>query len=276
MPAHRNLAIPSKLARHITIFACATAFAWFLNTVCDGGRWLRAADAPTSIDDEDFSAELPRIAPVEPRDAVGTFVVAPGFRVELVAAEPLVQDPIAMSFDENGRLYVVEMHDYSEDAEGRLGKIRLLTDTDGDGRFDTSTVFAENLSWPTAVICYDGGIFVGAAPDIVYCKDNDGDGHADVTQRVFTGFGRSNVQGLLNSFAWGLDNRIHGATSSSGATVRRADDEKAKPIVLSGAILHSIRAPSPSRPPAAAANMACPSTNGGINTSARTAIIFRK
>lgn len=193
-----------------------------------------AADAPASIDQEDFSAELPRIPPVEPRDAIATFVTAPGFRVDQVAAEPLVDDPIAMAFDENGRLYVVEMQDYSEDAEGRLGKVHLLTDTDGDGHFDTSSVFAENLSWPTAVICYDGGIFIGAAPDILYCKDNDGDGRADVTQRVFTGFGRGNVQGLLNSFAWGLDNRIHGATSSAGAAVRRADDEKARPINLSG------------------------------------------
>ncbi|HVU87675.1 MAG TPA: PVC-type heme-binding CxxCH protein [Pirellulales bacterium] len=195
---------------------------------------VTAADAPAAIDDEDFSAELPRIPPVEPRDAEATFVAAPGFRVEQVAAEPLVDDPIAMAFDENGRLYVVEMQDYSEDAEGRLGKIHLLADTDGDGHFDTSSVFAENLSWPTAVICYDGGIFVGAAPDILYCKDNDGDGRADVTQRVFTGFGRGNVQGLLNSFAWGLDNRIHGATSSAGAAVRRADDEKARPVNLSG------------------------------------------
>ena len=68
-----------------------------------------------------------------------------------------------MAFDEHGRLYVVEMHDYSEDAEGSLGVIHLLTDTDGDGRFDTSSVFADKLSWPTAVICYDGGIFVGRA-----------------------------------------------------------------------------------------------------------------
>ena len=199
--------------------ACLTQSA-----LSDASRRAQAADAPTSVDDEDFSAELPRIPPVEPRDAVGTFVVAPGFHVELVAAEPLVQDPIAMSFDESGRLYVVEMHDYSEDAEGRLGKIRLLTDIDGDGRFDASSVFADNLSWPTAVICYDGGIFVGAAPDIVYCKDNDGDGHADVMQKVFTGFGRGNVQGLLNSFAWGLDNRITARQYGAGATVRRADD----------------------------------------------------
>jgi hypothetical protein len=193
-----------------------------------------AEEKPVAVEDQDFSAELPRIAPVEPANAVGTFVTAPGFRVELVAAEPLVTDPIALSFDEQGRLYVVEMHDYSEDAEGNTGVIHLLTDKDGDGRFDTSSVFADKLSWPTAVVCYDGGIFVGAAPDIFYLKDTDGDGRADVTKKVFTGFGRSNVQGLLNSFAWGLDNRIHGATSSSGGSVRRADDETAKPLVLSG------------------------------------------
>jgi putative membrane-bound dehydrogenase-like protein len=184
--------------------------------------------------EEDFSAELPRIPPVAAQQAVDTFVTAAGFHVEQVAAEPLVTDPIAMAFDERGRLYVVEMHDYSEDAEGHLGVVRLLTDTDGDGHFDTSSVFADNLSWPTAVLCYDGGIFVGAAPDIWYCKDIDGDGRADTTNKVFTGFGRGNVQGLVNSFAWGLDNRIHGATSSAGGSVRRADDEQAKPISLSG------------------------------------------
>ena len=193
-----------------------------------------AAEPPIAAADEDLSAELPRIPPVPPAEAVTKFVTAPGYRVEQVAAEPLVTDPIALSFDERGRLYVVEMHDYSEDAEGKLGIIRLLTDTDGDGRFDSSEIFADQLSWPTAIICYDGGIFVGAAPDILFCKDTDGDGRADVITKVFTGFGRGNVQGLLNSFCWGLDNRIHGATSSAGATVRRADDERARPIVLSG------------------------------------------
>ena len=198
-----------------------------------------AAAAPDSekknaAEEEDLSAELPRIPPVESAQAVDTFVIAPGFRVELVAAEPRVADPIAMAFDDQGRLFVVEMHDYSEEAEGNLGVIRLLTDRDGDGRFDTSSVFVDELSWPTAVICYDGGIFVGAAPDILYCKDTDGDGRADVVKKVFTGFGRGNVQGLLNSFAWGLDNRIHGATSSAGAAVRPADDERAKPLALSG------------------------------------------
>src|SRR5262249_58054133 len=103
--------------------------------------------------------------------ALATFKVKPGFRLELTAAEPLVVDPVAMSFDENGRLFVVEMRDYSERRAERLGRIRLLEDTDGDGRFDKSTVFADDLGWPTAVICYQGGVFVGCTPDILYFKD---------------------------------------------------------------------------------------------------------
>src|SRR6266511_3170654 len=86
-------------------------------------------------------ARLPRVAPTAPDRALSTFRVKPGFRIELVAAEPLVVDPIALSFDENGRLYVVEMRDYSERRPEKLSRIRRLEDTDGDGRFDKSTVF---------------------------------------------------------------------------------------------------------------------------------------
>ena len=95
-------------------------------------------------------------------------------------------------------------------------------------------VFVDHLSWPTAVICSDGGVFIGAAPDILYCKDTDGDGKADVRKVVFTGFGRGNVQGLLNSFQWGLDGRIHGATSTSGGIVRRPDDRESEAVNLNG------------------------------------------
>jgi len=182
----------------------------------------------------DLKSELPRVQPVAPADALATFQVQPGYRLELIAAEPLVTDPVAMSFDARGRLFTAEMIDYSEDAEANLGRIRLLTDTDGDGRFDKSTLYAETLSWPTALIAYDGGVFVGAAPDIWYFKDTNDDGVAEVKKKVFTGFGRGNVQGLINSFAWGLDNRIHGATSSSGGTIRPADDPKAKGVSLAG------------------------------------------
>jgi putative membrane-bound dehydrogenase-like protein len=195
---------------------------------------LAAAEPEKDSIDRDYAAELPRIAPLSPEEAAKTFELAPGFQIELVAAEPLVVDPVAMAFDEFNRLFVIEMRDYSEQEHDNLGRVRLLEDTDGDGRFDRSTIYAEGLSWPTAIICWDGGVFVGAAPDIFYLKDTDGDGVADERRVAYTGFGRSNVQGLLNSFQWGLDNRIHGATSSSGASVVPGDDPAAEPLVLRG------------------------------------------
>jgi putative membrane-bound dehydrogenase-like protein len=178
------------------------------------------------------SSQLPRVPPTPPELALGTFKIKPGFRLELVAAEPQVIDPIAMSFDEDGRLFVVEMRDYSERRPERLGRIRLLEDTNGDGRFDKSTVFAQDLPWPTAVTCWAGGIFVGCTPDIIWMKDTDADGLADVREVIFTGFGadyapfatnKLNVQALMNSFQWTLDNRIHGATSFSGGKVSLVD-----------------------------------------------------
>jgi len=223
----------SHLPRPVVLTACTLLF-------CLAASFsLRAADPPPAAD---FKSELPRVQPVEPAAALATFQVQPGFKIEQVAAEPLVTDPVAMSFDAAGRLFVCEMVDYSEDSEANLGRIRLLTDADGDGRFDKSSVYAETLSWPTAVIAYDGGIFVGAAPDIWYFKDTDGDGVANIKQKIFSGFGRSNVQGLINSFAWGLDNRIHGATSSAGGVIRRveesqtgdAKDAASKGVSLSG------------------------------------------
>jgi putative membrane-bound dehydrogenase-like protein len=183
---------------------------------------------------EDFASELPRIAPREPAEALATFQVVEGFRIEQVAAEPLVASPVAMAFDADGRLYVVEMRDYSEQDKERLGRVRLLEDSDGDGRFDKATIFADDLSWPTAVTCWDGGVFVGAAPVIHYLKDNDGDGKADERRVVYSGFSRTNVQGLLNSFQWTLDNRIHGSASSNGGLVTRPDVADFKAVSVSG------------------------------------------
>src|SRR4051812_15966468 len=179
---------------------------------------VRPAAEPTV----DASA-LPRTPAVEPKDALGTFQVKPRFHLELAASEPLVVDPIAMCFDENGRLFVIEMRDYSERREERLGRIRVLEDMDGDGRYDKSTIYAEDLPWPTALFYYNGSLFVGCTPDILLLKDTDGDGKADQRQVVYTGFAagvaRLNVQGLINNFQWGLDNRIHGATGLNGAKV---------------------------------------------------------
>jgi putative membrane-bound dehydrogenase-like protein len=179
-------------------------------------------------------SQMPRVPATEPAQAAATFTLRPGFRAELVAAEPLISSPVAVTVDEHGRAYVVEMRDYSERRPERLGRIKLLEDTDGDGHYDKATVFLADLPWPTAVTCWDGGVFIGATPDILYAKDTNGDGVADVHEVVFTGFAsdyapyatnKLNVQALMNSFQWGLDDRIHGATSMSGGNVRLVDSD---------------------------------------------------
>ena len=128
-----------------------------------------------------------------------------------------------MAFDEDGRLWVVEMIDYPYDEREGVppeGRIRVLEDDDGDGRFERSFVFADQLRWPTGLCLWDGGVFVASAPDILYLKDTDGDRKADHKEVVFTGFRRNNVQALLSNLRWGLDNWFTGSSGQDGGQVR--------------------------------------------------------
>ncbi len=165
---------------------------------------------------------LERFEPLSPQQALTAFDIAPGFRVELVAAEPLVIDPVAFCFDAAGRLIVVEMRGYSERADSMTGRVRRLTDRDGDGQMDHAETLVDGLSWPTAVQCWGDGIVVGVAPDILYFSvTDDAQGRAVVGPAVqwFSGFSRSNVQGIMNSLRWGPDLRLHGASSSNGGDI---------------------------------------------------------
>jgi putative membrane-bound dehydrogenase-like protein len=183
---------------------------------------------------EDLAKELPRIAPKEPKDAIKTFTLAPGFRIELVACEPLIRSPVAIDFDEDGRLYVAEFPEYNLHDDPNFkekGCIKRLEDTDGDGVYDKATTYVDNLPAPTAIACWDGGVFVGSVPNLLYCKDTDGDGKADIREIVLTGFERDKAgEAMLNSFRWGLDNRIHISTSLAGGQVHPGEQAKAEPV----------------------------------------------
>ena len=184
-------------------------------------------------------SQLPRIPATEPAEVLDTFEIRPGFQLKLAAHEPDVVDPIAMAFDADGGMYVIEMRGYSERREEALGRIRYLEDEDGDGVFERSTVFKDGLKWPTGIVCYGGGIFVGATPDLYYFKDTNGDRVADEERIVFTGFGSGkpelNMQALFNSFRWGPDNRIWGATAANGGTISIPNDTSFEPVPIRGA-----------------------------------------
>jgi putative membrane-bound dehydrogenase-like protein len=206
------------------------------DTYADSGKSQKPG---VNRNDKDYASKLPYIPPKSPAESLKTFRLHLGFRIELAAAEPHLASPVALDFDEDGRLYVAEFLEFnqrdSKQQHGR-GRIRLLEDTKGNGVFDKSTIFLDNVDWPTAVCCYDGGVFVGAAPNILYAKDTDGDGKADIRRIVYTGFARDNVGGeaLFNSFRWWLDNRIHVQTSTSGGAVRHADKKDTKLVSVRG------------------------------------------
>lgn len=202
--------------------------------------WLCAAATQTACaqTESEQPGASPVVKPHESAEALLSFELHPGFRIELVASEPLVQDPVAMAFDESGSLFVVEYPEFNHyrirrEAQ-RTGRVRRLQDTNGDGRFDEATVFVE-VPFATAVTCYKDGVFVGAPPDILYCRDVDGDGIADEKRVVLTGFDRDFAGGgLLNSFRWGIDNRIHIATGFAGGRVRRSDQRDAEAVEVRG------------------------------------------
>ena len=180
--------------------------------------------------DEELVRFLQPLSAKTPEEAQKTFDSTSGFHLELVASEPLVQSPVAAAFDADGDLYVAEMRDYPyKPRSGRapLGTVRVLRDTDGDGRFDQSQIFAEGLLWVAGIAPWRGGIFVTAPPDIWYLRDDNHDGKADLRQKVFTGFGTQNQQAMVNNLTWGLDHRIYGAASGNGGVIRPADQPEA-------------------------------------------------
>lgn len=163
---------------------------------------------------------IPQPGPLTPEQSLRAAHVHQGFTLELVAAEPLVADPVAIDWGPDGRLWVAEMADYpyGSDGKGRPGgRIRFLEDTNGDGRYDRSTVFLDEVSFPTAVAPWRDGVLVTAAPELFFAKDTDGDGRADLKELLFQGFIEGNQQLRVNSLQYGLDHWIYCASGGHHA-----------------------------------------------------------
>ncbi|MBI3858028.1 MAG: HEAT repeat domain-containing protein [Planctomycetes bacterium] len=175
-------------------------------------------------------------SPLTPEQALAEFKTRPGLRVELVASEPEVMSPVAAAFDEQGRLFVVEMLDYPvyDKSKPPQGRIKLLEDKDGDGRFETATVFAEGLLMAQGVQPWKGGILVTQAPNVLYLKDSDGDGKADVRETLFSGFAAENPQLRVSFPTFGLDNWIYVANGQRGGKIKNAAKPESQPIDIGG------------------------------------------
>ena len=204
--------------------------AWF----ADSHMWIQNEDTPqlpNGVDRRAFVDLLGDTVPtsLEPEASLQAIETRPGYRVELVAAEPLVMDPVAFDWGPDGRLWVVEMADYPLGLDDRGkpgGRVRYLEDRDGDGQYESSTLFATGLSYPSDIMAWRRGVLVTAAPHIWYLEDTNQDGRADRREPWFQGFGEGNQQHRVNGLRWGLDNWVYVANGDSGGTVQstKTDD----------------------------------------------------
>ncbi|MCP5559756.1 MAG: c-type cytochrome [Verrucomicrobiaceae bacterium] len=178
--------------------------------------------------------KVPGPAPKSPQDSLRSWHLKPGFTASLVAAEPLVQDPVFVDWDAQGRMWVVEMGDYpfapgektkdglvgqDKVSDLQTGRVKILEDSDGDGLYDKATLFLEGLRHPTGLASWKNGVFIANIPDIFYAEDTDGDGKCDKRETWFTGFTAGNPQHLVNGFCWGLDGWFYGANGDSGGDI---------------------------------------------------------
>lgn len=177
-----------------------------------------------------------KVPPLPPDEALKKFELEEGFRIELVASEPMIADPVAMDIDADGRLWVVDMPSYMpvanmDDWETAAreqipkGRVLVLEDTTGDGVMDTRRIFRDELILPRAIKVLNDGILVGEPPNVWFIYDSNGDGKGDSRIKVYDSYGDpnvTNVESLPNGLMWGMDNWIHSADGGA-ESLRRVD-----------------------------------------------------
>ncbi len=192
--------------------------------ICDAVQKL----LPHTFYSKALRADFP--GPKTPDKSLSCITTRANLRVELVAAEPLIRDPVAFDWDVQGRLWVVEMGDYPNGiqdhppgvdtgSKGGGGRVRVLEDTDHDGRYDTATTFLDGLSFPNGMALWQNGVVITAAPDIIFAEDTDGDFVADSREVLFTGFTEGNQQHRVNGLRWGMDGFLYLANGDSGGAI---------------------------------------------------------
>ncbi|MEY2880911.1 MAG: hypothetical protein RLZZ15_3291 [Verrucomicrobiota bacterium] len=213
MPSPRLPFRRNALAR-VRLFSLALASCFTLAAPALAQRGDRAGQEQPPLP---AHIAIPPAPVLTPAQALASFKVAPGFRIEAVATDPLIGDPITMLFGPDGRLWVLEMRGYMPDVDGNnerepVGVIAVLTDTDGDGRFDKRTVFADKLVMPRAMALVGDGLLVAEPPRLLFLRDTDGDGVADTRTEIAADYGNiTNPEHNANGLLWALDNWIYSA-----------------------------------------------------------------
>jgi putative membrane-bound dehydrogenase-like protein len=182
------------------------------------------------------SKKNPEEKAMTPQDSIKAMHLSDDFHIELFASEPDVMSPVEMAFDEGGKIYVAEMMDYPDDPpEGKpvRSRIRLLQDTQGNGKFKT-TVFADHVLAVSGFMPWKGGLIVTSAPDILFMKDTDGDGVADVKKVLFTGFAKSNQESRVTNPRLGVDNWIYCSNMGNNGRITSPDHPEMEPVLVRG------------------------------------------
>jgi mono/diheme cytochrome c family protein/glucose/arabinose dehydrogenase len=189
----------------------STAAACFSIAAAAGALAYQSAQWPPPL--QKVSDESPVLSPEE---SMKTIVLPPGYKLELVASEPMIQEPVVIDWDADGRLWVVEMPGYMEDMPATTerepsGRVSVLEDTNNDGKMDRKTVFMDRLVLPRSLKVLDRGVLIAEPPNLWLARDTDGDLKADTKESITDKYGQefANVEHNANSLTWAMDNWMH-------------------------------------------------------------------
>lgn len=219
---HVRSALLSKVAAAVLIVVALDESSVSLGNLMATEPPATLADSVTTGDSARPLSRTNGIPPQSPEKALESFQTHADMTVLLVASEPQIADPVAIDFGPDGTVWVAQMSDYGHGIEEEFaptGEVRILKDNDGDGFFESASTFIDGLRYPTDIKVWRDGALICDAPNILFARDQDGDGRADTTEILFSGFATHNGQARVNSLRWGLDNWLYGSGGLFGGSI---------------------------------------------------------